>query len=345
MSTILMTLAEEPASTRSDHFAVNFSVDEEDCFEFSRALQARGFDVYFVNWNDLERGEFQRMFHDNQKRFVVPLEIDDFDLVFIYKMEGFLLDHPRFRRMLKRFEEAPALVVNDPATIRHNMDKRYLWDLERAGVRILPTYAIDETIRARLAAGERFVVKPTQGERGGDVFLARSPADLNVIAGREGDFLAQVYEPAVRNGERSLVFLGHEFHHAVLKRPSASDPDEFRCNESLGGTVEVLEPTPEELAFARQVLAAYSALGFPIHFSRVDFFVSQDGPVLLEAELLNPSVFANYSGKGAAFSESLADYFDGLLGDRAIQVHLAAASTWLAKTGAVRSPLNPAPLA
>ena len=332
MRTILMTLAEEPALTTSDHFAVKFAVDEEDCFSFSRALQALGYDVYFVNWNDLERGEFQRMFHDNEKRFVVPRQIDDFDLVFVYKMEGFLLDRPRFLRMLERFEESPALVVNDPATIRHNMDKRYLLDLERNGIRIPPTYAIDATIRARLAEGERFVVKPIRGERGSDVFSARSPADLDLLAGREDDFLAQVYEPAVRNGERSLAFLGREFHHAVLKRPSESDPDEFRCNESLGGTVEVYEPTAEDLAFARQVLAAYSALGFSVHYSRVDFFVSPDGPVLLEAELLNPSVYANYCGKGAAFSESLAVYFDGLLAEHADQMELEALLTSMSTT-------------
>ena len=327
MSTILMMLAEEPAATTNDNFAVQYSVDEEDCLEFSRALQAQGFDVYFVNWNDLERGRFQRMFSDNRKQFVMPREIDDFDLVFIYKMEGFLLDHPRFRRILRQLEASPALLVNDPATIRHNMDKRYLWDLERNGVRILPTYAVNGTIRSRLTAGERFIVKPARGERGGDVFCARSPADLDVIAGRESDFLAQVYEPAVRDGERSLVFLGHEFQHAVLKRPSAADPDEFRCNESVGGTVEVLDPTPQDLDFARQVLAVYGALGFPIHFSRVDTFVSQDGPVLLEAELLNPSIYANYSGKGAAFSESLAGYFAGLLAGRRSLPQVAASST------------------
>ena len=326
MSTILMTLAEEPASTTTDHFAVKFSVDEEDCFEFSRAFQARGAEVYFVNWTDFERGRFQRMFFDNQKRFVTPREIDDFDLVFVYKMEGFLLGRLLFRRMLKRMEEAPALVVNNPATIRHNMDKRYLWDLERNGVRVLPTYTVDAAVRSRLAGGERFVVKPARGERGGDVFLARSPADLDVLAGREGDFLAQVYEPAVRDGERSLVFLGREFHHAVLKRPNAADPDEFRCNESLGGTVEVFDPTLQDLDFARQVLTAYSALGFPVHFSRIDFFMSEDGPVLLEAELLNPSIYANYSGKGPAFSESLACYFDGLLAGRRSSLRPTAVS-------------------
>ena len=46
MRAVLMTLAEELASTTSDHFAVKFSVDEEDCFSFSRALQARGYEVW-----------------------------------------------------------------------------------------------------------------------------------------------------------------------------------------------------------------------------------------------------------------------------------------------------------
>lgn len=33
----------------------------------------------------------------------------------------------------------------------------------------------------------------------------------------------------------------------------------------------------------------------------------------MEAELINPSVFANYSNKGPQFGASLARYFHGLL--------------------------------
>ena len=100
MSTILMTLAEEPASTTTDHFAVKFGVDEEDCFAFSRALQARGSEVYFVNWNDFQQDRFQRMFFDNEKRFVMPRAIEDFDLAFVYKMEVEISPGSRLDRRL-----------------------------------------------------------------------------------------------------------------------------------------------------------------------------------------------------------------------------------------------------
>jgi hypothetical protein len=35
--------------------------------------------------------------------------------------------------------------------------------------------------------------------------------------------------------------------------------------------------------------------------------------VLMEAELVNPAAFANYSGKGAAFGRSVANYLNGVL--------------------------------
>jgi glutathione synthase/RimK-type ligase-like ATP-grasp enzyme len=143
--------------------------------------------------------------------------------------------------------------------------------------------------------------------------LARSTDDLATIKGRERVYLAQDFMPSVREGERSLVYLGFEYQHAVLKKPSGSNPQEFRCNESLGGTVAVYEPTPEELSFGRQVLEAYQSLNCPIHYSRVDLIPTDEGPTLIEAELINPSMFANYSHKGPQFGQSLARYFNRLL--------------------------------
>lgn len=314
MSNILLTLAEEREATTRDHFAVKYSVDEYDCFDFSRGLQALKHDVYFANWDDLREGKFQRMFHDNEKGFVAPLALSEMALIFVYKMEGFYFNLPRFFEMLRVFAAASPLVVNHPATIKHNIDKRYLWALEKKGVRVIPTYYVDERVRERLSAGERFVLKPIRGERGMNVMLAKSIDDLAAIKGRESEFLAQDYMPSIRDGERSLVYLGFEYQHAVLKRPSLSNPQEFRCNESLGGTVAVYEPQPEELSFAQQVLEAYQSLGCPVHYSRIDMIQTEDGPTLIEAELINPSIFANYSNKGPQFGEKIAHYFHRLLG-------------------------------
>jgi glutathione synthase/RimK-type ligase-like ATP-grasp enzyme len=316
LANILITLAEERESTRPDHFAVKYKVDEYDCYDFTDALKELGHDVYFVNWDDLRGSAFTRMFHDNAKGFVSPLPLARMDLTFVYKMEGFYFDLPRFFRMVETFAADSPLVLNDPATIRHNADKRYLWELEAKGVRVIPTRYVDASAGERLAAGEAFVLKPIRGERGQGVHLARRVEDLAVIAGREDEYLAQDFMPDIRRGERSLVFLGFEYQLAVMKRPAADRLEEFRCNETLGGTVEVYEPTPGEIEFAVAALRAYESLGCPVHYSRVDLIETGDGPTLMEAELINPAAFANYSGKGRQFGESLARYFDRLLAAR-----------------------------
>ena len=313
MANILITLAEERESTRPDHFAVKYKVDEYDCYDFTDALKASGHEVYFVNWDDLRGREFARMFHDNAKRFVAPLPLSAMDLTFVYKMEGFYFDLPRFFRMVELFESASPLVVNHPATVRHNIDKRYLLDLESKGVRVIPTRRFDASVRERLSRGEPLVLKPTRGERGQGIHLARRPEDLTAVLGLEDDSLAQDFMPDIRRGERSLVFLGFEYQLAVMKRPAADNPQEFRCNETLGGTVEVYEPTPEEVDFAVGALSAYESLGCPVRYSRIDLIATDEGPALMEAELINPAAFANYSRKGPEFGRSLARYFDRLL--------------------------------
>lgn len=313
MGNILMTMAEERASTRDNYFAVKYSVDEYDCFDFANALRSLGHQVFFANWDDLSGEEFTRMFHDNEKRFIKPLPLGSMDLIFVYKMEGFYYALDRFFRMIEIFERATPLVINHPSTIRHNIDKRYLWELEKKGVRVVPTRQLDEQVRLRLSEGESFVLKPIRGERGTGVMKIGRLKELKAIEGKEDEYLAQDYMPAIREGERSLVFLGFDYQHGVLKRPAASNPQEFRCNESLGGTVAVYEPAREEIEFARSVLEAYASLGCPVHYSRIDFIQTEDGPTLIEAELINPSIYANYSNKGPEFGGKIARYFDSLM--------------------------------
>jgi glutathione synthase/RimK-type ligase-like ATP-grasp enzyme len=313
MGNILMTMAEERESTTDCHFAVKYRVDEHDSYDFSNGLKRLGHEVFFANWDDLKGAAFTRMFHDNPKGFIPPVPLSQMDLIFVYKMEGFYSELDRFFRMLQVFSDACPRVINHPATIRHNIDKRHLWDLERKGVRVIPTHNIDASVRERLSKGEPFVLKPIRGERGNGVMLVRSVDELSAIEGKEDEYLAQDFIPGIRDGERSLVFLGFEYQHAVIKKPSAVNRSEFRCNETLGGTVAVYEPTSDELEFASQVLKSYESLNCPIHYSRVDVLIEAGVPMLVEAELINPSMYANYSGKGAQFGDSIARYFHHLV--------------------------------
>lgn len=319
MANILLTLAEEVDATTESHFAVRYPVDENDCFDFAAGLKQLGHNVYFVNWKDLVfesqecSAHFTRMFDYADSSFVKPLALADFQLVFVYKMEGFYFDLPRFFQMVSVFEDNIPVVVNDPATIRHNIDKSYLFHLADRNIRVGSPFTIEDAIKKRLSKGLPCVIKPLFGERGMRVILAKTISDLKPIEGDEKKYIAQEFMPEIRDGEKSLAFLGFEFQHAVVKRPSKDNQDEFRCNESLGGTVEIYDPTDEELRYSVELLKTYEAFGCPIHFSRIDFVTTSSGPRLIEAELLNPSIYANYSKKGPQFGKAIASYFDELI--------------------------------
>ena len=311
---ILMTLAESPKASRPDRFAVEFAVDEEDCLTFARALLHSGNNAYFVNWDDFIDGEFSRMFHYNSSRFVEPLEIDSMSLIFSYKQEGFLFreNWTRYEEMLARFERSPAVVVNNPATIRWNRSKDYLFDLSNAGIAVIPTFQVTGGIRARVKDGEKFIVKPKIGERGLDQTLVEEADGFPRLNGDASQYLVQEFCPQIRDGERSLVYLGKDYSHAVIKRPNPDRASEYRCNESRGGSVSAYNPTADELEFASELLDHIS-LEHPVHFSRIDIVNVHGSPVLMEAELLNPSVFANYIGVGQEFGGKLSDYFRDLI--------------------------------
>jgi glutathione synthase/RimK-type ligase-like ATP-grasp enzyme len=175
-----------------------------------------------------------------------------------------------------------------------------------------------DPVSALLAAGNCAIVKPLRAERGQGILRLdpneREAAWGAALAGVDpATHFVQRFEPAIRDGERSLAFLGHGFQHAVIKFPNPDDPAEFRCNESLGGRVSPYTPTRDERDFAARVLRASESLGWPVRFSRIDLLATADGPVLMEAELLNPSVYANYVGRGAEFGEALAGYFETLM--------------------------------
>lgn len=346
--TILLTLAEDETAGNGEGFEVLHRVDEHDCLAFAAALRARGHEVWYANWRQLDPAArvLRRAYRSNRGRFEHQVDLRRFDLAFVYKMEGFLREQARFFAVVEALEHSCAAVVNAPATIRASIDKSYLFALAARGVEVIPSWRLPgpasvpsgavpgahhgggaseaspaapaDPVMALLTEGSAAVVKPLRGERGEDIHRldpAQGAAHWRTVTGAldSATHFIQRYEPGIRNGERSLVFLGHEFQHAVIKHPRPSDPAEYRCNESLGGTVRPHVPTTRELAFAGRVLEAAEALGWPVRFSRIDLVHGAAGPVLMEAELLNPSVYANYVGRGAAFGRALAAYFESLV--------------------------------
>ncbi len=204
-------------------------------------------------------------------------------------------------------------VVNAPALLRWNLDKRYLRDLEAAGVPTVPTFWVERSENGggveppgRLPEGE-IVVKPAVS--GGGYQTARYEAHEHdaarahlaalLAAGRTA--MVQPYQPAVdAEGEVGLVFLGGAFSHAIHKDPMIRRG--VAAGESLiaNQVVTAATPTAGQLAVARRAVAAAERQHGGTAYARVDVVERTDGAAaLLELELLDPMLFFVTHPEGA----------------------------------------------
>jgi len=211
-------------------------------------------------------------------------------------------------------------MVNSPATLHWNLDKRYLRDLERAGVPTVPTWwvepddAFDPSALA-LPPGE-VVVKPSVS--GGGYRTARyephehaaARAHVAELVGSGRVAMIQPYQPAVdAAGEAGLVFLGGTFSHAIHKDPmirrGVGATDSLIANQ----VVTVATATAAQLATGRRALAAAEHLLGPTAYARVDIVERADGEAaVLELELLDPVLFFVHAPAAAAtFARVLRD--------------------------------------
>jgi glutathione synthase/RimK-type ligase-like ATP-grasp enzyme len=184
---------------------------------------------------------------------------------------------------------------NPAPLVRWNAHKSYLLALASAGVPIVPTVLVPRGAGTRersaaLSAGRDLVVKPAigggaLGARRGRAHAPALGAHLGELTG-DGDALVQPFMPSVsEQGETSLVFFGGEFSHAVRKLPAAGD---FRVQEQYGGTVVAHVPNDAEQAVAEAALAAAPHRSA---YARIDLVASPHGPLLMEAELIEPCLF------------------------------------------------------
>ena len=194
--------------------------------------------------------------------------------------------------------------VNSPATLRWNLDKRYLRELEAAGVPIVPTSWVGPDGDNRQSAdisipdGE-VVVKPsisggghrTARYRPDEHQAARAHVRELVASGRTA--MIQPYQASVDEvGELGLVFLGGAFSHAIQKDPMIRRGDGPRDSLIDNQVVRAATASDGQIALGRRAVAAAEDVLVPTTYARVDIVETADGsPALLELELLDPVLF------------------------------------------------------
>jgi glutathione synthase/RimK-type ligase-like ATP-grasp enzyme len=228
------------------------------------------------------------------------------------------IHHPsEFTAWVDARERDGVPMVNSPATLRWNLDKRYLRELEAAGVPIVPTTWAEPGTDPAVELGEgEVVVKPSVSGGGFQTARyqprehdrARAHVQALLDAGRPA--MVQPYQHAVDTvGEVGLVFVGGVFSHAMHKDPMIRRGVGPAPTLIENQVVTPAKASPAQLELGRHAVAAAEQILGPAAYARVDTVLGADGrPVLLELELLDPVLFFT-TDPGAA------DRFGAVLSD------------------------------
>ncbi len=210
------------------------------------------------------------------------------------------------------------VLLNPPGLLEWSSDKHYLADLVTHGIPITPTTFVepgDDAVAVALPAGE-IVVKPAVSAGSADTdrygpagrHAARAHVARLIGAGRTA--LVQPYLDQVDTaGETALVYVAGAFSHAIRKGPILAGDQAFVEGLYAAEDISARSPTEAELALGGRVVEVIPG-GAPLYV-RVDVVPGPDGPVVLEVEACEPSLFfAHAPGSADRFARALVSRID-----------------------------------
>ena len=236
---------------------------------------------------------------------------NDFEAVIIRSPWDYHDHSDEFLKVIEMIDQSSALLFNPADVVRWNIDKLYLRDLERSGLKIVPTHWVLSPTQRDLDHAldaldvDELVLKPTIGAGAKDTFrLTRSNPMCTQVLSLYGNRMAmiQAFLPSVvEQGEWSLFYFGGRYSHTVLKTPK---PGDFRVQEEYGSRLQSEVPAADLLELAA---ACMEATPSPTLYGRVDIVrLTDDSPAIMELELIEPSLYFPFDEKSPErFAEAI----------------------------------------
>lgn len=261
---------------------------DEDSPALVAALAARGVEAVPKVWDD------------------GAAEWNDFDLVVVRST----WDYAERRDAFLGWAESLARVLNPPAVLRWNTDKRYLRELDDAGVSVVPTHFLSPGERFD-PPERRFVVKPavSAGSRHSASYEPDQAGEAREHVARlhamGRTVMVQPYLDGIDSGgETGLVYIGDTYSHAVRKAPLLQPGQPPGDALYLEEQVEQARPSEAERAVADSAL---DVAPDGLLYARVDLVPGPEDPLVLEVELTEPSLWLGYApGATERFADAIA---------------------------------------
>jgi hypothetical protein len=241
-----------------------------------------------------------------------------FDVVVIRSPWDYQQNVPQFLSVLQRINDSSATLYNPLEIVRVNLDKEYLFDLQRSDIEIVPTLRLEapapEDVQNvfRHFDSEHLVFKPTKGANADDTYrVSRQTPETEIVMMCEvfstKACLAQPFmHGIVTEGEFSLIYFNGRLSHSIIKTPKTGD---FRVQEEHGGGVVWLDqPDPKLIVAGDRALATLPES--PL-YARLDFVRTHEGAfAVMELELIEPCLYFRFGeGSAQAFAQAIADRY------------------------------------
>ncbi len=224
---------------------------------------------------------------------------NDYQLVMVRSPWDYQLDCAAFLTVLQTIDDSTAHLDNPLKIIHWNINKKYLKELQEKGIEIVPTLWCDDinvndldNYFTQLKSPE-IVIKPCISAGAFDTYrltennFSTIKAEL-LTTFSQREFMVQPFmQGIIDEGEFSLFYFDGEFSHAILKTPQNND---YRVQEEFGGVLVKIEPEIALKKHAEQVLAVIDS---SLLYARLDFVRTATGFALMEAELIEPSLYFN----------------------------------------------------
>jgi len=255
--------------------------------EIHYMLQA---DLKILAGEALAHSKLLKVRDDNEDWFTIgesrDIRLGDLDVILMRKDPPFDMEYIYSSYILERAEEAGALIVNKPQSLRDMNEKAYTAWFPQCAPLTLITRSMRE-MKEFVAEHGRIVVKPLDGMGGKSIFVVtKGDNNANVIFETLTDHgrrfaVAQVFIPEISDGDKRILLVdGEPVPYALARIPSA---DEHRGNLVMGATGEARELTERDAWICEQVGPVLRERG--VIFAGIDVI----GDYLTEINVTSPT--------------------------------------------------------
>ncbi len=290
-------------------------IKSKDWAYFMNFFREKG-DVVLFDWKDVSSNFIIPRFVLGSKDDLGLVESNEdirnlADILYVGQLGKIHKKKEDFMSFLNILENFSGIVVNPIETIKGNLSKQYLLDLQKKGISVIPTvdvyinYSIQYLKNLNFPnygkSIEDIVLKPKVfGEQGNGVIKLsdlKGESEFKDYLKNNGEVIAQpLVNEIYAKGENSYIFTGRNFSHGLNKITG-----NFKINFCGSSKYVSIKPTKAEMDLCQSVFDVW-----PTNFgyARLDIIPSEK-PLIGEVEMVNPAGYLSETGSFEKYSKNL----------------------------------------